>query len=212
MNKTINSILFTFLFITSTFVRGESLPDYERVEIINLVINEYPSLKKRFDGKRSSTVEQPAIVLMKENSSFLAGLKFPEQSITLTSIEKLVDSQIATFISLSKFEVSGDTATIKYNIPSNAKFGTMTFKRDNSKWKLSNNKEMRSSDGAKTVYGFLYNKSSCKDGSEMAFRWNFYSSGGANTYNAVCPASDFPEIAMYKFKKKIFGDDCCGDF
>lgn len=138
---------------------------------VQALINHYPFLKKRFDGTRAGLKnDYPVILIETERNTFIRDIKFNDPAIVVMTEAEIVAHQIATFVSIAEISIEGNTARVSYNIPSSARFGTLTLTRGDAGWQVSENKEMRSSSAARNFYGRLYELATCRDDTEMAFR------------------------------------------
>ena len=91
----------------------------------------------------------------------------------------------------------------------NGKYGTATFSKTDGQWTVQDHQRMHSSSGARNFYGELYEGTDCRDGSEMAKRWNTYKDAmeaamarrarsPESALPSTCPGKEFPDVAAYK--------------
>jgi hypothetical protein len=124
------------------------------------------------------------------------------------------EEQLAWFLYLSSVEETADTIKVSYMKPYNGNMGSVLLNRTDGKWVVAENKKMHSSSGARYFYGELYSDTKCRNGSDMAKRWNFYvdaldamAAKRARTALADMPSNCrgevFPDVVAYQQAKKI---------
>ena len=170
----------------------------DRTQIIKAFAAEVPFLKKRFDGNSTSTAEHPVVLIVTDESSFLRSLQLNDPAIILMPQADVVAAQLASFASLSGLEIEGDHAVMKYEIPASDHTGEMRFTRSAGQWKKRSRNESRSLASARGLYGRLYAGAVCRDGTEMAYRWNYLASRRAERYAGTCPGTEFPDVGVYR--------------
>jgi hypothetical protein len=132
--------------------------------------------------------------------------------IRVVSRDQLRDEQLAYFIWFTRVEIDGDKAKVLYEQPSSGHFGNVMLARQEGSWKVTEKREAHSSSGARDSYGSLYDGVTCRDGTEMSGRWNYYrtmmqamAERKPFDYKAsvpeVCPGSEFPEVTQYRKAK-----------
>lgn len=123
------------------------------------------------------------------------------------------EEQLAHFLWITKAEVNGDTAKVSFQRPSSAHSGTVTLAREAGAWKVTDVRQIHSSSLGRLMYGSLYNGTTCRDGTEMAERWNFYVSmikalqarqpfDPKAPVDKVCPGTEFPEVIAWRAATK----------
>ena len=170
----------------------------DRVQIVRGFAAEVPFLKKRFDGNSASTAEHPVVLIVTDESAFLRSLQLNDPAITLMPQADVVAAQLASFANLSGLEIDGDHAVMKYEIPASDRTGEMRFTRSAGQWKKRSRNESRSLASARGLYGRLYAGAVCRDGTEMAYRWNYLASRRADRYAGTCPGTEFPDVGVYR--------------
>lgn len=170
----------------------------DRAQIVREFAAGVPFLKKRFDGNSTSTAEHPVVLIVTDESSFLRSLQLNDPAIILMPQADVVAAQLASFASLSGLEIEGDHAVMKYEIPASDRTGEMRFTRSAGQWKKRSRNESRSLASARGLYGRLYAGAVCRDGTEMAYRWNYLASRRAERYAGTCPGTEFPDVGVYR--------------
>ena len=127
--------------------------------------------------------------------------------IRVVDREQVRSEQLAYFLLISKVEFEDAKAKVQFQRPSSGHLGNLVLEREGEVWKVADVKQMHSSSLARATYGSLFDGIACRDGTEMAGRWNFYASmsaailaGKPFDYKAeiprVCPGPEFPEVAQ----------------
>ncbi len=170
----------------------------DRRQIVREFVAQVPFLKKRFDGNSNSTTEHPVVLIITAESAFLQGLKFDDPAIMLMPQAEVVAAQLASFASLSKLVIEGEHAVLSYDIPASDRVGEMRFTRKAGQWSKRSRNETRSLASARALYGKLYENAVCRDGTEMAYRWNYLANRLPATYGGTCPGQEFPDVSVYR--------------
>ena len=108
-----------------------------------------------------------------------------------------------------KVTLGPEQASVTYQTPYNGKYGTFTLSKTDGNWSIQDHQQMHSSSGARYFYGELYEGVACRDGSEMAKRWNMYKDAveaamarrartPEDALPSTCPGKEFPDVASYK--------------
>lgn len=137
-----------------------------------------------------------------------------DTAVAFKSRARAREEQLAWFVYLSKLEALAEGLSVSYWKPYNGGFGTVTLKSQDGAWVMADHKSMHSSSGARYFYGELYDGAECRDGSEMARRWNGY----IDALDAMkarrprlaladlptrCPGAMFPDVAAYQQARKL---------
>ena len=131
------------------------------------------------------------------------------RTLGLKTREAAKAEQLAWFVYVSKITLGPDQASVAYQTPYNGKYGTATFSKTDGQWTVQDHQRMHSSSGARNFYGELYEGTDCRDGSEMAKRWNTYKDAveaamarrprsAESALPSTCPGKEFPDVAAYK--------------
>ncbi len=154
------------------------------------------------------------VVVWAEGLTVPATLRVFDTPVTLRSRAQARDEQRAWFVYLGSVTQTPEGLQLRYSKPYNGQGGTVTLKLEDGAWKAVSNSKMHSSSGARAFYGELYDGVKCRDGSEMALRWN----GLIDAIDAMrtrrerksdadlpksCPGDSFPEVAAYRQMKML---------
>jgi hypothetical protein len=112
--------------------------------------------------------------------------------------------------------VLADQVAVSYSTPYNGSYGKVVLARANGTWTIQQHDKMHSSSGARGFYGELYDGVDCRDGTEMARRWNSYIDAMAairegrkradvEALPTTCPGREFPDVASRRQMMKLLG-------
>lgn len=177
--------------------------DASRAAILTLTLEQV--FDKPVDGGPSTgrpIVAAPDVTLPANLTAF-------GQPLSLKTREAAKAEQLAWFVYVSKITLGPDQASVVYQTPYNGKYGTATFSKTDGQWTVQDHQRMHSSSGARNFYGELYEGTDCRDGSEMAKRWNTYKDAmeaamarrarsPESALPSTCPGKEFPDVAAYK--------------
>ncbi|WP_298210252.1 hypothetical protein [Acidovorax sp.] len=159
-------------------------------EIFSTVVDKFKKpLLHRFNPDASGE-KKPLLVL---GPALKFSKKINSQSFTHLTQQELVEQQEAVFIWITKAhpDVERNVLYVSYDIPSNASFGVLKVYPQNGVLVADVEDNYRSSSGARATYGKLYEGVACRDGTEMAYRWNYYERNGLR---GRCPDVMFTEF------------------
>ncbi|AWV06261.1 hypothetical protein [Marilutibacter maris] len=157
------------------------------------------NVRSRFDGKAERRRDHGIRIVLEDGASALRGVELVAEKDAFVTFEEVVEHQYATFFVLDKFRMQGRSASLEFNLPSNARFGVVNFqKTPDGTWEIADEEIMRSSSGSRAFYGELYEGVACRDDTEMAFRWNAYESSRGQPYSGKCPGEEFPDVDDYR--------------
>ncbi len=155
----------------------------------------------------------PLVVVSDEVQAFKSASAF-NIPLVIKSRDEAKNEQLAWFLYVSKISFSESELELKYDKPYNGKFGTVKLAKTGDAWALLDHQVMHSSSGARMFYGKLYEDVKCKDGAEMALRWNGYIDA-IEAFTAKrprkelkdlptkCPGKVFPDVAAYLQAKQL---------
>jgi hypothetical protein len=134
--------------------------------------------------------------------------------LSLKTREVAKSEQLAWFVYVSNITLGPDQASVAYQTPYNGKYGTANLINTDGQWAIKDHQRMHSSSGARFFYGELYEGSDCRDGSEMAKRWNTYKDAleaamarrprtAEDALPSTCPAKEFPDVVAYRQYKAL---------
>ncbi|SFU81175.1 hypothetical protein SAMN05216350_105301 [Polaromonas sp. YR568] len=121
------------------------------------------------------------------------GAKIKSQTFTHLTQQELVAEQHAVFILVdnARPDLERSALYVNYDIPSNASFGVLKVYPKDGVLVAETHDSYRSSSGARATYGKLYKGVACRDNTEMAWRWNYYTRNGSS---GRCPETVFTEF------------------
>lgn len=134
--------------------------------------------------------------------------------LTLKTRDAAKSGQLAWFVYVSKVALGPDQASVAYQTPYNGKYGTVMLAKTDGQWAIQDHQRVHSSSGARNFYGELYEGTDCRDGSEMAQRWNTYKDAmeaaltrrartPENALPSTCPGKEFPDVIAYRQYKAM---------
>jgi hypothetical protein len=201
-----HKILLAFMalsFHTPAHATQITVDDAVRSQILTLTLEQV--FDKPVEGGPSTVrpiVSAPELTLPANITAFGVPL-------TLKSRDAAKSEQLAWFVYVSKVASGPDQASVAYQTPYNGKYGTVTLVKTDGQWAIQDHQRMHSSSGARFFYGELYEGTDCRDGSEMAQRWNTYKDAleaamarrartAEDALPSTCPGKEFPDVAAYK--------------
>ena len=159
-------------------------------EIFSAVVTRFKKpLQHRFNPAAEGE-RKPLLVL---GSALKFGKKIQSPSFTHLTQQELVAEQQAVFILVENARPDPDRNVlyVDYDIPSNASFGVLKVYPKDGALVAESHDSYRSSSGARATYGKLYKGVACRDNTEMAYRWNYYTRSGSG---GRCPETMFTEF------------------
>jgi hypothetical protein len=159
-------------------------------EIFSAVVNRFKKpLLHRFNP--AATEEQKPLLVLGPALKF--GKKIQSPSFTHLTQQELVAQQQAVFILVDNARPDPERSAlyVNYDIPSNASFGVLKVYPKDGALVAESHDSYRSSSGARATYGKLYKGVACRDNTEMAYRWNYYTRNGSG---GRCPETMFTEF------------------
>jgi hypothetical protein len=159
-------------------------------EIFSAVVNRFKKpLQHRFNP--AATEERKPLLVLGPALKF--GTKIQSPSFTHLTQQELVAQQQAVFILVENASPDPERSAlyVNYDIPSNASFGVLKVYPKDGVLVAESHDSYRSSSGARATYGKLYKGVACRDNTEMAYRWNYYTRNGSG---GRCPETMFTEF------------------
>ncbi|MEC5387463.1 hypothetical protein VVD49_17160 [Uliginosibacterium sp. H3] len=156
----------------------------------------FEALVQRFSGvllaspTRSSPAPDTAVVLLEGKALPLGSRLQSTTSLRVLTQEQLVAEQRAVFIIVTQVGAQGPDILIDYEIPTNASSGTLRVQDQDEKLVFKSEDSYRSGSGSRATYARLYGGITCRDDTEMAFRYNFYA---LSRESGRCARPTFPE-------------------
>jgi hypothetical protein len=162
-------------------------------------------LEQRFQAPPYTNGASILPVVLASTLQPVGAVTFKGGSVVVHSRAEARDLQLAWFIYLSDAQRNGDAVVIKYDTPFNASSGTATLELSQEGWKMTKDEKMRSSSGARMLYGEMYDGVKCRDNSEMARRQLSIGGQSEAPQKAKCASKTFPEVEYYQQTKKLLG-------
>lgn len=162
-------------------------------EIFTAVVERFKRpLMYRFNP-RASGERKPVLVL---GPALKYGREVESKSFVHLSRQDLVAQQLAVFILVKKShpDLKSEVLYVHYEIPSNASFGVLKVFPKDGALVAEEVESFRSSSGARVAYGELYEHTTCRDGTEMAYRWNMQE---RSAVDGRCPEKIFTEFTQW---------------
>ena len=134
--------------------------------------------------------------------------------LAIKSRDEARNEQLAWFVYVSGISVSETGLELKYDKPYNGYYGTVKLANSGGAWTLLEHQTAHSSSGARMLYGKLYEGVACRDGVEMALRWNGYIDAVEaskakrprkehHELPTTCPGKVFPDVNAYILAKQL---------
>ncbi|MEG0148592.1 MAG: hypothetical protein RR718_01315 [Comamonas sp.] len=161
--------------------------DYSTQELVEALTQRLAKVL-RAGPTRDAPGGDAAIVLLEGKALPLKSRLQSVAGMRLLSQEQLVAEQRANFLIISQLGMQGPDILIDYETPNNASFGTLRVQEQEGKLVFKAEESYRSSSGARATYARLYGGLPCRDGSEMAYRFDYASS----SRSGKCPVPTFP--------------------
>ena len=169
-------------------VQARDASDYDAQELVGALVQRFSRVLQA-SPTRSSPAPATAVVLLEGKALHLApGLQDTTTWRVLTR-EQLVAEQRAVFIIVTQLGKQGGDMMVDYEIPANASSGTLRIQDQDGKLVFKSEESFRSSSGSRATYARLYGGLACRDGTEMAYRYNFY---GRSSESGACARPTFP--------------------
>jgi hypothetical protein len=149
--------------------------EFSDAAIFTAVVNHFKKpLMHRFNPDAAGE-HKPLLVLGPE---LKFGKKIMAPSFKHLTRQELVEQQQAVFLLVTNArpDLERNALYVDYDIPSNASFGVLKVFPKDGVLAAEVQDSFRSSSGARSTYGQLYEGVACRDGTEMAYRWNYYAS------------------------------------
>ena len=169
-------------------VQARNASDYEAQELVEALVQRF-SRVLRASPTRSSPAPATAVVLLEGKALHLAPGLHNTATWRVLTREQLVAEQRAVFIIVSQLGMDGPDMMVDYEIPTNASSGTLRIQSQDGKLVFKSEESYRSSSGSRATYARLYGGLPCRDGTEMAYRYNFYA---RSSDRGACARPTFP--------------------
>lgn len=167
--------------------QARNTSDYSTQELVEALTQRFAKVL-RAGPSRNAPGGDSAIVLLEGKALPLRSRLQSVPGMRVLSQEELVAEQRSNFIIVSQLGMLGPDIFIDYETPNNASFGTLRVQEQDGKLVFKAEDTYRSSGGARATYARLYGGLPCRDGSEMAYRFEYTGSSSSGK----CPVPTFP--------------------
>ncbi len=174
--------------LASSAVNARDASDYSTQELVEALAQRLSKVLLA-GPTRDAPPSTTAIVMLEGKGLRLAPRLQSTPTMRVLSQEQLVAEQRANFLIISQLGQQGADMLVDYETPNNASFGTLRIQDKDGKLVFKAEDTYRSSSGARATYARLYGGLPCRNGSEMAYRFNY-----ADRYarSGECPVARFP--------------------
>jgi len=174
--------------LASSAVNARDASDYSTQELVEALAQRLSKVLLA-GPTRDAPPSTAAIVMLEGKGLHLAPRLQSTPAMRVLSQEQLVAEQRANFLIISQLGQQGADMLVDYETPNNASFGTLRIQDKDGKLVFKAEDTYRSSSGARATYARLYGGLPCRNGSEMAYRFNY-----ADRYarSGECPVARFP--------------------
>lgn len=179
--------LAVFCFI-ATPVHARDASDYNTQELFDALVQRFSRVLLA-SPTRSSPAPDTAVVLLEGKAVPLGGRLKNTPKWRVLAQDQLVAEQRAVFIIVTQLGQLGPDMMVDYEIPTNASSGTLRIQDQDGKLVFKSEESFRSSSGSRATYARLYGGLACRDGTEMAYRYNFYT---RSSESGACARPTFP--------------------
>ena len=182
------TLAFAGLALLCAPAQARNASDYSAQDIVEALVQRL-SKSLRAGPTRHAPDNEAAIVVLTGKALSLRDQLHPLPGLRILSEQQLVAEQRSNFLILSQLGQQGPDMLLDYETPNNASFGTLRVQEQDGKLVFKAEEAYRSSSGARATYARLYGGKPCRDGSEMAYRFNY-----ADSYSrsGKCPVATFP--------------------
>ncbi|MCS4294328.1 hypothetical protein M2375_002561 [Comamonas sp. BIGb0152] len=174
--------------LASTAACAKDASDYNTQELVEALTQRLSKVLLA-GPTRDSPDNTAAIIVLEGKALALAPQLQSTPGMRVLSKEQLVAEQRSNFLIISQLGQQGPDMLVDYETPNNASYGTLRIQEKDGKLVFKAQDTYRSSSGARTTYARLYGGLPCRNGSEMAYRFNY-----ANRFvrSGECPTPRFP--------------------
>ncbi len=182
------ALLVSGLALISLAAQARDASDYSTQELVE-ALTQRLSKSLRAGPTRHAPDNEAAIVVLEGKALPLRAKLQSVPGLRILSVQELVAEQRSNFLILSQLGMQGPDILLDYETPNNASFGTLRVQEREGKLVFKAEDTYRSSSGARATYARLYGGLPCRDGSEMAYRFNYAENFSRS---GKCPVPVFP--------------------
>ena len=169
-------------------VQARDASDYKAQELFDALVQRFSRVLLA-SPTRSSPAPETAVVLLEGKAQPLGVALLDTPRWRVLTQNQLVAEQRAVFIIVTQLGKQGTDMLVDYEIPTNASSGTLRIQDQDGKLVFKSEESWRSSSGSRATYARLYGGLACRDGTEMAYRYNFYA---RSSESGACARPTFP--------------------
>lgn len=169
-------------------VQARDASDYKAQELFDALVQRFSRVLLA-SPTRSSPAPETAVVLLEGKALPLGAALLDTPRWRVLTQSQLVAEQRAVFIIVTQLGKQGADMMVDYEIPANASSGTLRIQDQDGKLVFKSEESWRSSSGSRATYARLYGGLACRDGTEMAYRYNFYA---RSSESGACARPTFP--------------------
>lgn len=182
------SLALAFFCFNAAPAHARDASDYTAQDLFDALVQRFSRVLLA-SPTRSSPAPDSAVVLLEGKAKpFEAQLQNTATWRVLTQ-SQLVAEQRAVFIIVTQLGKQGPDMMVDYEIPTNASSGTLRIQDQDGKLVFKSEESFRSSSGSRATYARLYGGLACRDGTEIAYRYNFYT---RSSESGACARPTFP--------------------
>jgi hypothetical protein len=174
--------------LASTAACAKDASDYNTQELVEALTQRLSKVLLA-GPTRDSPDNTAAIIVLEGKALVLAPQLQSTPGMRVLSKEQLVAEQRSNFLIISQLGQQGPDMLVDYETPNNASYGTLRIQQKDGKLVFKAQDTYRSSSGARATYARLYGGLPCRNGSEMAYRFNY---ADRFVRSGECPVARFP--------------------
>lgn len=174
--------------LASTAACAKDASDYNTQELVEALTQRLSKVLLA-GPTRDSPDNTAAIIVLEGKALLLAPQLQSTPGMRVLSKEQLVAEQRSNFLIISQLGQQGPDMLVDYETPNNASYGTLRIQQKDGKLVFKAQDTYRSSSGARATYARLYGGLPCRNGSEMAYRFNY---ADRFARSGECPTPRFP--------------------
>jgi len=174
--------------LASTAACAKDASDYNTQELVEALTQRLSKVLLA-GPTRDSPDNTAAIIVLEGKALVLAPQLQSTPGMRVLSKEQLVAEQRSNFLIISQLGQQGPDMLVDYETPNNASYGTLRIQQKDGKLVFKAQDTYRSSSGARATYARLYGGLPCRNGSEMAYRFNY---ADRFARSGECPTPRFP--------------------
>ena len=169
--------------------QARNASDYSAQELVEALVLQRFEKVLRSGPYRDAPPKGEALVLLEGKALSYASEIQSVPGMRVVTLQQLQAELRSNFIIISQLGKQGADMLVDYEIPTNASSGTLRIQDQDGKLVFKSEESWRSSSGSRATYARLYGGLACRDGTEMAYRYNFYA---RSSESGACARPTFP--------------------